>query len=103
MIKYTVQITNEALKDMEAIYDYIANEFFSPSTALNQYNRIAEEIMELSYMPQRFNLLEFEPEHSRGIRRRNIDNYAIFYIIKDDIVIVINVLYGASDIEKKLK
>ena len=88
---------------MEAIYEYIASEFFSPSTALNQYNRIAEGIMELSYLPQRFKILDFEPEHGRGIRRRNVDNYAIIYVVRDDRVIVTNVFYGASDIEKKLK
>lgn len=54
-------------------------------------------------MPERFKLLETEIENKRGIHRMNLDNYAVFYIIKDQTVIVTNVLYGASDIIQRLK
>lgn len=47
--------------------------------------------------------MDSEPEHSKGIRRMLVDNYSIFYIIKEDKVIVTDVLYSASDIEERLK
>lgn len=42
---YEVKITDEALRDMESIYEYIARELMVPDTAFNQYNRIAEVIL----------------------------------------------------------
>ena len=47
MEKYQVQITEEALSDMEGIYHYIAEKLNSPDNALRQYNRIADEILTL--------------------------------------------------------
>jgi hypothetical protein len=32
----------------------------------------------------------------------DMDNYSVFYVIKEDRVIVIDVLYSASDISKRL-
>lgn len=32
-----------------------------------------------------------------------VDNYMVFFVIKEDRVIVTDVLYGASDIERRLK
>lgn len=54
-------------------------------------------------MPERIKLMESEPEKTRGLRRLIVDNYAVFFIIADDVVIVTNVLYGASDIENRLR
>lgn len=42
MEKYEVNITDEALGDMEKIYEYIAFELLSPENAMGQYNRIAD-------------------------------------------------------------
>ena len=103
MKQYRVLITDEALNDMESIYEYIAEELLAPDTAMGQYNRIADAIETLDQMPERIKLMESEPEKTRGLRKLIVDNYAVFFIIADDIVIVTNVLYGASDIENRLR
>lgn len=103
MKQYKVEITGEALKDMESIYNYIADELLSPENAMGQYNRIATAILTLDAFPEKYRVLEFEPEYSRGIRRMTVDNYSVFYVIQNDNVIVFNVLYSASDIESRLK
>lgn len=41
MRRYTVEITDEALADMEALYHYIAYILLAPENAIGQYNRIA--------------------------------------------------------------
>lgn len=46
--------------------------------------------------------MDLEPEHSRGLRRMIVDNYSIFYVVKEDRVVVTNVLYTPSDIERRL-
>lgn len=103
MRQYKVLVTDEALNDMRLIYEYIAEELLSPDTAMGQYNRIADAIESLDQMPERIKLMESEPEKTRGLRRLIVDNYAVFFIIEDETVIVTNVLYGASDIENKLR
>jgi len=103
MKQYRVLITDEALNDMESIYEYIAEELLAPDTAMGQYNRIADAIETLDQMPERIKLMESEPEKTRGLRKLIVDNYAVFFIVEDDTVIVTNVLYGASDIENRLR
>lgn len=85
MKHYTVEITNEALADMD------------------QYNRIADAILTLDTMAERICIMESEPERSKEMRRLLVDNYSVFFVIQGDKVIVTDVLYSASDIESRLK
>ena len=41
MKQYRVEITDRALKDMEEIYTYIADQLQAPENAIRQYDRIA--------------------------------------------------------------
>jgi plasmid stabilization system protein ParE len=102
MQQYSVQITDKALEDMEEIYIYIAEQLQAPENAMGQYNRIAEAIQKLTVFPERVRIMESEPEHTIGLRQLSIDNFSIFYVIEDDMVIVTRVLYSASDISKRL-
>lgn len=103
MKKYMVQITDEASRDMLSIYRYIAEVLQAPETAVRQYNHIMAEIVTLDFMPERCPIVEFEPEKSLGLRRMSVDNYSVFYLIKDKAVVIVSVLYSASDIEQRLK
>lgn len=103
MKQYVVEITDEALADMEQLYNHIAYVLLAPENAMEQYNRIADEILKLEVFPERFRIMDSEPEHSKRIRRMLVDNYSVFYIVKEDKVIVTDVLYSASDIEERLK
>ena len=101
--QYIVQITDEALQDMENIYNHIALKLVAPENAIGQYNRIAEEILKLHSFPKRFKIIDIDLESARKLRRMSVDNYSVFYVIKDNCVIVTDVLYSASDISKRLK
>ena len=103
MYKYEVKITDEALADMEKIYNYIANELLAPENAMGQYNRIADAILTLDAIPERFSLFELEPEHSWGMRRMGVDNYLVCYMVDLGVVTVTDVLYGASNVHMRLK
>lgn len=103
MKEYSVVISHDVFLDLQSIYEYIRYSLLSPDTAQNIYERITNQILILNQMPERFKLLETEIENKRGIHRMNLDNYAVFYIIKDQTVIVTNVLYGSSDIIQRLK
>ena len=83
MKQYVVRITDRALADMEEIYNYIAIQLQAPENAMGQYNRIAEVIEGLSVFPERVKLVESEPERIMGLRQLVIDNYSVFYVIKE--------------------
>ena len=100
---YSVNISAQADKDIRAIYEYIALNLQSPENAMGQYNKIADAALELGFFSEKFRLVDFEPERSQGLRRMLVDNYSVFYVFKEEVVIVTRVLYSASDIEKRLK
>ena len=103
MDKYIVDITDDALADMEAIYEYIAKKLLAPENAIGQYNRIADAILTLDTFPDRYGLFECEPEHSHGIHKMIVDNYLVCYVIDPGRVTVTDVLYGASDVHRRLQ
>ena len=102
MEKYEVKITDEALNDMERIYEYIAKELLAPENAMQQYNRIADAILTLESFPDRFAVFEMEPEHSWGLRRMVVDNYLVCYLVDSKAVTVTDVLYSASNVYARL-
>lgn len=97
MKRYTVKITSRALADMKAIYDYIAVQLHVPETAMGQYERIASAIESLKSLPERYPLLDVQPEHDLGMRRLLIDNYSVIYVLQEDTATVLRVFYSASD------
>ena len=103
MNHYEVLIADEALSDMEEIYRYVAHELESPVVAMRLYNLIADAVQSLELMPARFQIMLSEPEHARGLRRMLVNSYSVFYVIKENAVIVTNVLHSASDIEARLR
>lgn len=103
MEEYTVQITPNALNDLEEMHRYIAKDLRSPETADLQYDRITDAILSLNTLPGRCKIVDFEPEHSAGLHRMLVGNYSVFYVVRERFVIVTNVLYSASDIEQRLK
>ncbi|RMU07930.1 hypothetical protein ALP36_200131 [Pseudomonas syringae pv. coriandricola] len=85
-----VQLTSEAEGDLERIGDYIALD--NPRRALSFILELRDKCLSLSNMHQAFPLV---PRY--GIRRRVHGNYAIFYRVEADRVIVVHVLHGAMD------
>ena len=103
MNEYEIRITHRALADMDMIYDYIAHNLQAPDTAAKQYDRIADGIMSLNIFPERCKLFDSQPERDMGLRQLLVDNYSVIYVVKDDTVTALRVLYSASDISARLK
>lgn len=102
MKEYHVKITRRAALDMEAVYRYIADELQAPENAMGQYNRIADAVLSLANMPSRCALVHFQPERSMGFRQLTVDNYLIVFVLDGDDATVIRILYGASDLAKRM-
>lgn len=102
MKKYHVQITDEALQDMEDIFNHIAYELEAPENASSQYDRIAAAILSLEMFPEKYRVLDIKQCMIKQLRRMVIDSYSVLYVIDKDRVIITNVLYSASNLEARL-
>ncbi len=103
MKKYKVTISDPAIEDMEEIYHYIAYTLLAPESAISQYNRIADAILTLKELPERIRIMDSDFGQKSGLRQLLIDNYVVLYYIEGDEVTITDVLYGASDIESRLR
>lgn len=79
--KYRVKINPKAIRELDGIYEYIANEKLNPEDAKGQVARIKKAILGLSIFPQAHQEREEGRYGGKGYRQLLIDNYiAIFRI-----------------------
>ena len=99
MDSYEIVMTPDATDDLIELRDYIANDLLSPNTALSYIKAIRKEIETLSSMPGRYQPVEDEPWHSRGIRKTIVKNFYIYYRIDETTqrVYILNIIYARRD------
>ncbi len=100
MDKYTVKITPKAIRELNQIYEYIANEKLAPENARGQVNRIKKAILNLSAFPQSHQERTEGKYARKGYRQLLINNYiAIFRIDESQkIVYIITIQYQGRDL-----
>lgn len=104
-MKYTVNLSPEAVKDIDGIFQYIAIALGEKEIAVNMINLIEKKILSLDEMPGRHKVFDNEPWKSRGVHIMPVKNYLVFYVVDEsnNSVNVFRVIYGSRDIEKILK
>ena len=81
MDKFKVKFNPRAIRELNSIYEYIANEKLAPENALGQVNRIKNAILNLDTFPQSHQERNEGRYAGKGYRQLLIDNYmAIFRI-----------------------
>ena len=73
MDKYKVKINHRAIRELNAIYDYIAKEKLSPEYAKRQADRIKSAILDLSTFPQSHQERNTGKYAGKGYRQLLID------------------------------
>ena len=103
-MKYTVNLTPEAVKDINGIYDYIAVALGEKEIAVNMINLIEKNILSLDEMPGRYKIYDNEPWKSRGVHIIPVKKYLVFYVVDENnkAVNVFRVIYGSRDVENVL-
>ena len=104
-MKYTVNLSPEAVKDIDGIFQYIAIALGEKEIAVNMINLIEKKILSLDEMPGRHKVFDNEPWKSRGVHIMPVKKYLVFYVVDEsnNSVNVFRVIYGSRDIEKILK
>ena len=79
--KFKIKFNPRAIRELNSIYEYIANEKLAPENALGQVNRIKNAILNLDTFPQSHQERNEGRYAGKGYRQLLIDNYmAIFRI-----------------------
>ena len=95
MDKYKVKVNPRAIRELDHIYEYIANEKLAPENAKGQVDRIKKSILSLDTFPQSHQERNEGRYAGKGYYQLLIDNYlAIFRIDEaDKKVYVITIQY----------
>lgn len=81
MDKYKIKIAPRAIRELDNIYKYIANDKLAPENAKGQVDRIKTSILKLNTFPQSHQERNEGRYAGKGYRQLLIDNYvAIFRI-----------------------
>lgn len=81
LVRYKVKISPKAIRELDSIYEYIANEKLSPENAKGQVDRIKDAILGLDTLPQSHQERSEGRYAKKGYRQLLVDNYiAIFRI-----------------------
>jgi toxin ParE1/3/4 len=90
---HKVRLSDEALRQIEAIGDYIAQD--SPQNSLRWVQRIRSTIDSLGNFPERHAVLYTPQQAGREVRQTHYGVYRILYEIQADAVFVLTVRHGA--------
>jgi len=104
MMEWSLYITDQAAEDLRGIYEYIAYDLLEPSVAAKLLGRLMDGMNALKTMPLSYPIFHREPWRSRGLRRKNIGNYGVFFMPQEQsgLVVVLRVMYGGRNIDKML-
>ncbi len=103
-IKYDINITESAQKDLDNIYFHFAENLSENETAVNIINEMKEKIFSLESMPARYALVNDFSSAKTGYRHINVKNYIILYLVdeKKKAVTVARIVHGKMDYAKYL-
>ena len=96
---YHIDITEPAEIDMIEAASYIAGQLLNPSAAGRLLDDAETAILSLENMPQRHALVNDEDLARLGIRFIPVNNYLVFYVIREEkqTVVIQRFLYGKRD------
>lgn len=97
MHNYKIEITDLAEKDLEETADYIAFYLKNPSAAINTVRGIRRQINTLRNFPERNELDDDPILAGLGVRMDYYKNYKIYYVVENDVVIVVRILHMLVD------
>ena len=99
--KYQVIYSPESVDDIKSIYRYIAYDIKSARNAEAQVKRIRNKIRKLDIFPEKFVHVDWEPWASMGLHQMPVDNYIVYYLIKEEeqLVIIVRIFYSGQNIE----
>lgn len=94
MEKYNIEYSKESKEDLSGIKQYIKYNLQEPETAKKLISKIRNEISNLKYNPKIYSIVDDDLIKKLEMRKLIVDNYIVFYRIKNDNVEIVRVMYG---------
>ena len=92
------KFTDKAENDLDAILNFISNKLCNFQAANDLFNEIFKTIHNIIAFPLSYPLLENEYVRNRNIRKAIINNYNLYYVIENNILVVLRIIYNKRDL-----
>ena len=98
MDEYGVKLTSRALRDLDSIYTYVAEQLLEPGTAQKLADKLAAEILSLGQMPYRCAERQRGVYVGKGYRQLFVESYTVIFRVdeKKKQVVIVAIRYSKS-------
>lgn len=94
MNKYNIEYSKESRQDLIGIKQYIKYNLQEPEIAQKLISKIRKELNNLKNNPEIYAIIDDDIIKKIEIRKLMIDNYIVFYRIKNDNIEIVRIMYG---------
>jgi|GEM_PF-77395 len=94
-----LKFTPEAQTDLFEIFDYIEKSLFAPTAAVNLIEKIEQACRRLTDYPFSCPIPRDDMLAKKGYRMLLVDNFIAFYMVDENHVTVMRVMYGRETIK----
>ncbi len=91
--KYRIEYLPVAQQDLTFIFDYIEKD--NPYAAASFIERIDEAVSKLGLFPHIGRIPKDERLQMLGYRMLVIENYLVFYVVKDNLIEIRRIIHGS--------
>ena len=94
MKQYNIEYSRESKEDLIEIKQYIKYNLQEPEMANKLILKIRKSIKTLQNNPEIYTIIDDDVIRKLEIRKLIIDNYIVFYRIKNDTIEIVRIMYG---------
>ena len=94
MKSYNIEYSKEAKQDLIDIKKYIKYNLQEPSTAQKLITKIRNQINSLKSNPEIYAIIDDDIIKKLEIRKLIVDNYIVFYRMKNNDLEIVRIMYG---------
>ena len=91
---YNIEYSKESKEDLIRIKQYIKYNLQEPETANKLISKIRKSIKTLKDNPNIYTIIDDDVIRKLEIRKLIVDNYIVFYRIKNDNIEIVRIVYG---------
>ena len=97
MKKYNIEYSKESKEDLVGIKKYIKYNLQEPETANKLISKIRKSIKSIKSLkdnPEIYTIIDDDIIRKLEIRKLIVDNYIVFYKIKNESIEIVRIMYG---------
>ena len=98
---YSYKFTDISENDLDEIISYFINELKSKQVASDFLSKLSKVIDDIRLFPNSGELVDNDLIRKKGIRRKYIDNYTLFYLPekKEKMIYILRIVYSRRNLD----